>query len=348
MADDTLSVRKGTLGALGMRYHELALQKWFYSNFFVQAGYPIPVVFSTPMDAFGNFLSLWKADKNPFNYLVDLKDANGRPLYEPYPSTLRYPLISVFRRGWKYRAEQSYGVHQFRHMNWPTVSADAGRCDLGNVTVSYRPNAWDYRFQIDHFSMRPDTQASFIEQLMRTFVVGGGTPQTWMQIYFPVLGMQKIRMYIDGEIENSTKEEPEDQTNMEFRTTFTLAVEGYTIDQEVEFVPALWKLLLRSNGQSANPTELVQAFNDQMVIDLRLGDNNPTLNSRANVPADTDCQKELASHGTYPPFEIFLSGSGQPQSYYHFGFNSTNPTDPFFLGGVPASSGFGIITVGTV
>src|SRR5208337_1620445 len=225
MADDTLSVIKGTLGSLGMRYHELALQRWFYSTFFVRSGYPIPVVFSTPMDAFGNFNQLWKHDRSPFNYLFDLKDENGTPLYEPYPSTLRYPLISVFRRGWKYRPEQSYGIHQFRHMNWPTVTPDVDRCDLANVTVSYRPNAWDYRFQIDHFAMRPDTQAYFIERLMRSFVVGGGTPQTWMQIHFPVLGMQKIRMYIDGEIENSTKEEPEDQTNMEFRTTFTLVVE---------------------------------------------------------------------------------------------------------------------------
>jgi hypothetical protein len=333
MADDTLSVRKGTLGALGMRYHELALQRWFYSTFFVRSGYPVPVVFSTPMDAFGNFKQLWKADKSPFTYLFDLKDDKGTPLYEPYPSTLRYPLISVFRRGWKYRPEQSYGLHQFRHMNWPTVDRDVGRCELGNVTVSYRPNAWDYRFQVDHFCMRPDTQAYFIEQLMRTFVVGGGTAQTWMQIHYPVLGMQKIRMYIDGEIENSTKEEPEDQSNMEFRTSFTVMVEGYTIDQEVEFVPALWSLLLRSANQSSSPGELVAAFDEQVRVDLRLDDANVTLNSRDNVPSDEECQRELKTTGTYPPSSIYFSGSDQPDAYTKFGFSSTNTTDPFFLGG---------------
>ncbi len=300
------------------------------------------------MDAFGNFNQLWKRDKSPFNYLFDLKDEKGTPLYEPYPSTLRYPLISVFRRGWKYRPEQSYGIHQFRHMNWPTVSPDVTRCELGNVTVSYRPNAWDYRFQIDHFAMRPDTQAYFIEQLMRSFVVGGGSPQTWMQIHFPVLGMQKIRMYIDGEIENSTKEEPEDQTHMEFRTTFTMVVEGYSIDQDVKFVPALWSLLLRSAAQSASPSELTAAFDEQILIDLRLEDNNITLDSRSYVPADEVCQQELASHGTEIPSSIYFSGSKQPGDYINFGFSSTNPANPDFLGGIPQSSGFGVITVGSL
>lgn len=348
MADDTLSIRKGTLGSLSMRYHELALQRWFYSTFFVKDGFPIPVVFSTPMDAFGNFSSLWKRDKSPFSYLFDLKDEKGTPLYEPYPSTLRYPLISVFRRNWKYRPEQSYGVHQFRHMNWPTVAGDVGRCDLGNVTVSFRPNAWDYRFQVDHWCMRPDTQAYFIEQLMRNFVVGGGTPQTWMTIHFPMLGYQRIRIYIDGDIENSTKEEPEEGSNMEFRTTFTLCVEGYSIDQNVQFIPTLWNLLLRSSSESASPGELVAAFDQQVLIDLRLGDNNSVLNGRDFVPSDAECQKELKSHGTFPPFNIYLNGSEQPAAYINFGFSSTNTSDPFFMGGVPSSTAFGSVMVGSL
>jgi hypothetical protein len=327
-----------------MRYHELALQRWFYSTFFVQVGYPIPVVFSTPMDAFGDFSKLWKSDKNPFKYLFDLKDSEGRPVYEPYPSTLRYPLISVFRRGWKYRPEQSFGLHQFRHMNWPTVDRDITKPDLGNVTVSYRPNAWDYRFQVDHFCMRPDTQAYFIETLMRNFVVGGGTPQTWITIHFPVLGFQRIRMYIDGEIENSTKEEPEDMTNMEFRTTFTLVVEGYSIDQDVRFVPALWSLLLRSSSQSASPNEVHEAFDSQVRLDLRIDDANPTLDSRSNIPPDTN----LETPGVYPAFDMRFNGSEQPRAYTLFGFSSTNSTDPFFLGGIPPSSNFGTVTVDNV
>jgi len=346
MADDTLSVRMGTMGATGMRYHELALQRWLYSTFFVRAGYPIPVVFATPMDAFGNFDQLWKSDNNPFKYLFDLKTEQGTPLYEPYPHNLRYPLISVFRRNWRYRAEQSYGVHQFRHMNWPTVDSDITKSELGHVAVSFRPNAWDYHFQIDHYAMRPDTQASFIEQFMRAFAVGGGTAQTWMTVHYPALGFQRIRMYIDGNIENSTLEEPEDRANVEFRTTINLVVEGYSIDQNIQFIPALWELLVRPSQFSSNPSELDNAFNSQVRVDLRIDDNNPTLNMRANVPPDA--QSSLLSNGTYPPHDITLSGSDQPLFYDRFSFSSTNPTDPLFMGGIPQSSGYGIITVGSL
>jgi hypothetical protein len=341
MADDTLSVRKGTLGSLGMRYHELAVQRWFYGSLFLKAGYPIPVVFATPMDAFANFRLLWNADKNPFNYLKTSPT-------EPYPSTLRYPLISIFRRNWKFRTEQSYGLHQFRSINWPTVSSDVNRCELGNVAVSFRPNGWDYRFQIDHFAMRPDYQASFIEQIMRNFAVGGGTPQTWMTIHYPVLGYQRIRIYIDGDIENSTKEEPENNTNMEFRTTFTLVVEGYSIDQDVEFVPALWQLIFRNQALSASPAELSSAFAEQMIVDLRLNDRNPTLDMRPFVPSDVPCQQMLNTPGTYPPFNIFMNGSQQPAAWLNFGFSSTNITNPTFLGGIPPSTNFGIVTVGSL
>jgi hypothetical protein len=287
MADETLTASRNTLGGLGMRYHELALQRWFNGTFLVpNSTYAIPVVLSSPMDAFGNLNQLFAKD-GPFSYLFALKDENGTPLYEPYPSTLRYPLISIFRRGWKYRPEQSYGYHQFRHMNWPTVSPDVVRDDLAYVSVSQRPNAWDYRFQIDHYAMRPDTQAYFVEKLMRSFVTGGGTPQTWMKIHFPVLGIQKIRMYLDGDIENSTLEEPEVETHVEFRTTCNIVVEGYSIDQDVHFVPALWKLLFRSQNQPASPEDLTKAFDEQITVDLRVSGANPTLDSRPDIPPNT-------------------------------------------------------------
>ena len=98
-----------------MRVHEVALQRWLYDNFFVMAGYPIPVVFSTPMDAFAEFQRLWqgKGEKNPFKFLLDAKDVNGNALYEPYPANIRYPLISVSRTGFVYRTTQSYGIHRF-------------------------------------------------------------------------------------------------------------------------------------------------------------------------------------------------------------------------------------------
>ena len=86
--DGTLDVRAGSLTGTSMRYHELALQRWLNRVFQVREGYAIPVVFTSPMDAFSQFRQLWSRDNNPFNYLLDLKDANGTPLYEPFPSPI--------------------------------------------------------------------------------------------------------------------------------------------------------------------------------------------------------------------------------------------------------------------
>jgi hypothetical protein len=94
---------------------------------------------------------------------------------------VRYPLLSVYRKGFKYRSYQNFSIHKFRHINWPTMSDDVGRCELGNVTTSKMPMAWDYRFQIDFYCNRPDTQAFFVEKLMREMYKTGGTPQTWMR-----------------------------------------------------------------------------------------------------------------------------------------------------------------------
>lgn len=345
MADETLSVRPGTVGATGMRYHELALQRWLYGTFFVRTGYAIPVVFSTPMDAFGTFDKLWKSDNNPFKYLFDLKDERGTPLYEPYPPNLRYPLISVFRRGWKYRPNQNYSIHQWRPINWPTVSPDVGRCQLGNTLVSYRPMAWDYRWQIDHYAMRPDTQAYFVEKLMRSMWLTGGTPQAWIPVHYPGWGWHNIRIYIDGDIENSTLEEPEDQKHVEFRTTFTLVMEGYSVDQDIKVVPALWSLLIR-NAPEASPQDISSAFVEQEEVDLRLHDNNTSMLARGGIPSDEECQQKLAQYGTYPAHQVHFSGSLQPQSWQSFGFQSTIVgTSPYFMGGVAAASGFGTTSV---
>ena len=63
-----------------MRVHEVALQAWCYRHFYVAEGYPVPVVFAWPMDAFGEFNKLWQSqNSNPFAYLLNLKDSEGRP-----------------------------------------------------------------------------------------------------------------------------------------------------------------------------------------------------------------------------------------------------------------------------
>lgn len=329
-----------------MRYHELALQRWLNSTFYVRVGYPIPIVFATPMDAFGAFDRLWRSDNNPYNYLLALVDANGKPLYEPYPSNVRYPLISVFRRGWKYRAYQNFSIFQWRPINWPTVEREVTLSDLGETSVGHRPMAWDYRWQIDHYAMRPDTQAYFIEALMRCFWRTGGVPQTWIPVHYPAWGRYNVRLYLDGDIENTTLEEPEERKNVEFRTTFTLIMEGFSVDQDIRIVPALWEMLLRA--QAVNPGELTSALVLQEQEDLRLHNENYAMLRRPHLPPNVITpEQRLAQQGTYPPWEVEFQGTAQPQAYLNFGRTGTDPASPYFLGGIPQTSGYGIATVVT-
>jgi hypothetical protein len=112
------------------------------------------------MDAFSQFTRLWSEANNPFLYLLQAVNDDGTPLYQPYPAPVRYPLLSVYRKGFKYRTYQNFSIHKFRHINWPTVSDDVGRCELGNVTTSRMPMAWDYRFQIDFSATGPTRRLS--------------------------------------------------------------------------------------------------------------------------------------------------------------------------------------------
>ena len=103
-----------------MRYHELALQRWLNKIFLLRWGVPVPVVFTSPMDAFSLFSQLWSEANNPFQYLLNIKDEKGAPLYQPYPQPVRYPVISVYRKGWKYRQYQNFSIHRMRWINWPS------------------------------------------------------------------------------------------------------------------------------------------------------------------------------------------------------------------------------------
>lgn len=286
---DTLNVHRGSLSGTSMRYHELALQRWLNGIFLLRWGVPVPVVFTSPMDAFSLFSKLWSEANNPFQYLLDVKDDCGNPIYQPYPAPVRYPVMSVYRKGWKYRNYQNFSIHRMRWINWPTVSDaaqlnDAGthqqgtemtRCNLGEVTTSRYPMAFDYRFQIDHFCNRPDTQAFFLSQLFREFWRSGGpTLQTWIKVDYPgSWGNKLVRLYIDGDIENLTPEEPEEGKNVEYRTSFTVVLEGYDIDLNFEIYPALWKVIFRE-GSAVSPADVTAAFDlrehsESSIIDYR-------------------------------------------------------------------------------
>lgn len=307
-----------------MRYHELAVQRWLYSKFVVREGYPVPVVFATPMDAFTVFTRLWKDDNNPFRFLLDLKDEHGTPLYEPHPSAVRYPLLSVARKPVKYRPYQNFSIHTWKHVNWPTIS-DTGalpvggrdqtgtnllKCDLGNVTTSYMPMALDYRFQIDHFCLRPDTQAFYLSRLMRQFWRTGATLQTWMEVNYPGWGPQYVRMYVDGDIvDHSAPEEAEAQDkNIEFRTSYTLVVEGFDLDLEYQTVPALWNI----RSSSASPQELDGLFYPPLDLDLRASGTNPVLGSRTDIPSAGTCARDHLDLGQLDNQFIYLGDPNQP------------------------------------
>ena len=291
-----------------MRYHELALQWWLNKIFLLRWGVPVPVVFTSPMDAFSLFSKLWSEANNPFQYLLNVTDANGTPLYQPYPQPVRYPVISVYRKGWKYRQYQNYSIHRMRWINWPTVSStgpgvygvanngtNLTRCNMAEVTTSRFAMAFDYRFQIDHFCNRPDTQAFFTSQLFREFWRTGGTvPQTWIKVSYPGFGDKLIRLYLDGDIENMTPEEPPDGQNVEYRTSFTVVVEGYDLDLDYKIYPALWTLLLRQG--SAPPDAVNAVFDTTVAVDLRERPANPIVDYRETItvmPPPGTCATDL-------------------------------------------------------
>lgn len=359
--DKTLDVRPGGLDATSMRYHELWLQRWLYSRFFVREGYPVPVCFASPMDAFSHFSKLWADENNPFKYLLELKDDKGTPLYEPHPSPIRYPLISVMRKGLKYRPYQNFSIHRWRHVNWPTVSdpevvpgtqqqgTDLVKCDLGNVTVSRMPMAWDYKFQIDHFCLRPDTQAFYLERLMRQFWRSGGGLQSWMDIEYPGWGQQYIRIYLDGEIDQSSPDDANFQeSNVEFRTSFTLVIEGFDIDLDYQTVPALWKIV----AHSAAPDALDRLL-EPITVDLRTTGYNEVLESRPDIPSAGTCQIEglrnqWTSAGTVYILLGDLAGTNPGDNVYDPNHDTPGyVTDPIFnvprfSYGIPSSLVFGI------
>jgi len=310
---NVLDFDSGALASTGMRYHELALQAWLNRILTLRWGVPMPVVMSSPMDAFSEFTRLWAMDKNPYKYLLDAKDENGNPLYQPYPAPIRYPVISVFRKNYKLRQSHNFSIHNMRHIAWPTVSDDTvpvpgkpqqgtglTRGDLGNVIVARYPMALDYRFQIDFFCNRPDTQSFFLNQLFREFWRTGGTQlQTWTMVAYPLIGPKLVRVYIDGDVENMTPETPEEGKNVEFRVSLTVVMEGYEVDLRYKVHPTLWSLVF--NSGAAVPATVVQAFTltsdmDFVTpVDLRGDcDTNPTVAYRAATSDMPPC-------GTYQP-----------------------------------------------
>lgn len=328
----TLHVQKGAVSNSSMRYHEVALQRWLYSNFQVDTGYPVPVVFTSPMDAFSTFTELWQEEGGPFRYLLDAKDAEGTPLYQPHPAPIKYPLISVYRRGWSFRPSHNFSIHRFRHINWPTVSGDVDRCDLGNVTTSKMPMAWNFKWQIDHYCMNPGTQALYVESLMRAMSRTGGSLQDWMYVTYPGWGEQLIRVFVEGDIESGTPEQPEDGKAVEYRTTMSVVAEGYSVDSDIKIEPALWSLIFGNGTISLD--RLDEACGLQLSTDLRAQGENPEMLTRDDVPDNDGCNDLVIEQaGTYTNILVLGGDSDIPlvPSFPLSPNDVNNPSSPVSL-----------------
>jgi hypothetical protein len=278
-----------------VRIHELALQRWLYKAFPLQdGGYPTPVVFATPRDAHAEFSRLFKAGNNPFAYLLQVKDAHGRPIYNPHPSNVFYPLISVKRLDWQYRANQSSSYHRNRRVYYPTADQNASAVRLNDIalaaSVQY-PSAWDFRFQVEYFCKTPQTQAVFVNRLQRKLWISGGVPQTFIVARYPFPhGPQYLRMYLEGGIQSVTQE-GDNENNQEMRVSFNLCIEGYAVDFRTVFNPVVWQIGLAKEKTPIPPDELDRYFDFNATYagldDIRVDQQNPAIESRKGLPPAT-------------------------------------------------------------
>lgn len=275
-----------------MRIHELALQAWCHRHFQVVDGYPVPVIFATPRDAFSQFTELWKEKEGPFSYLLAAKDEKGTPLYEPYPSNIRYPLLSISRGKWSPRPSQAWSMHINRKAYYPTTATAGDGVSLnqmGQVAQARHPQAWNFSYQMEFYCKRPDTQASFVQDLMNAFPTMTSSTQTWIPVVYPGwfgLRQQYCRMYLDSEID-PVYDLDLSQNEMEYRVSFSVVIEGYNPDLDRTIYPTLWYLCERL----PDPVDLSQIYPiSGLCEDLRLRGRNPVIGG------------EDAASGDWPPY----------------------------------------------
>ena len=290
---DVKNANQFNVDTTGMRIHELAITRWCYSTFFVAIGVPMPVIISTPSEAFADFTSLWEKNQNSFSYLYQAKDSNGVPLYRPFPEPPKFPLITIKRNGWDYVPERSFSLYWNRYAGWPTMAdnlanpatgqkVNLSKNDLGTVLQARRPSAWNYKFQIDHYCSRPDTQAFFLGQYMRSMGSTTSQPQRWIDCRYPgLLGSKKILIRQDGGISDSTEEEPGENKRI-YRVTLNLILEGWHEDLDILRIPAFWFQGL--GFQSVTSPDEISAIYDSSVTDERPYEQNAVFDAAKPMP----------------------------------------------------------------
>ncbi len=278
-----------TLEVTDKRVHDVAIQRWFQQKFLMREGFPVPIVLSNPMDAFATFSRLWNGPNNPYAYLAQLADFGGLD-----PGPMRFPLFSVDFKRMKYRPQQSYASRTNRRLKWLTVdSAQEGVTinDLANVAQARFPAAWTFQYQVDFWCTRPDTQAIFMKQLTNCFkVMSAGVPQTFIPVVYPnYFGSLAERLVLTSDIDDMT-EKDNNNSEVQFRTSFTVEIEGYAIDPSVTVSPTFWTMIVGAEA-AISPEDInryfdlhgIQASQDLRAIRPVL---NSVLVSRTPLPPD--------------------------------------------------------------
>ena len=274
--------------------HAIALVRWLNHRFLLREGVPIPVILASPMDAFSQFDKLWQQANSPFAYLQNMGQTPGTPAV--YPVNQRYPLLSLDFRSAEYAANRSYSGRVYRCLGWPTVEAQdtpgMTLSQLGWVNQARMPLAFNYRYQLDHWALRPDTQAFFIRQLFKAVKASGADLQTYIKVLYPAYyGGALVKLRIDPNIQDGTQKDPADDT-IKYRTTVNLTVEGWAIDQTIRTTKAFW--ILNNLAVAFDPAQLDQVYLMQNT-DLRPYQDNPVLALRANLPPGTVVGSIIAS-----------------------------------------------------
>lgn len=262
-----------------VRLHGYALRRWFYRNFLLREGMPVPVVYAFPVDAFSEFNRLF-TQTNSYDYL---KTASPHV----WPVNTQTPLISFAFTGDHHRPDMSSSNRVNRTYSWLTAgpTEGVGMNQLASVKqVRYSAGA-DFNFQVDFWCQRPDISAVFYEQLGQAFRVGAGSVrQSWVTVPYPVThGTQTVRLVqtSDAVMVQETSAAPADGIVL-YHTSFTVTIEGYYADRSSIIVPALWYATLSIDNPSLNALDEIYRLSH---TDLRTFGTNPVLALRSHLPS---------------------------------------------------------------
>jgi hypothetical protein len=187
-----------------------------------------------------------------------------------------------------YSPERSYSGRVYRRLGWPTPEPETQPgmtlSQLGWVQQARMPLAFDYKYQIDHWCLRPDTQAFYIRQLFKAVNASGGELQAYVKTIYPsYYGNALVKLRLDPDVQDSTEKDPVDNT-VKYRTTVNATLEGWAIDQTIYVTPTLWTISSMSIAFDPNQLDMVYLMNS---TDLRPYQQNPVLGLRQNLPPGT-------------------------------------------------------------